>query len=346
MIKQTYSFTKEGKENKVFTLKNKNGMEADILTYGARIIRLTAPDKNRKLDDVIVGCKCPEDYYGDNPYFGATIGRYGNRIGGGQFTINGETYTIEKNEGNNTLHGGFSANFDRVIWDAEIDGERLVLSHLSPDGAGGFPGNLAVSVTFSLSDENELKIEYKATTDKDTVCNLTNHSYFNIGGQDTVLDHVLTINARQITPVDEELIPHGELMDIDGTPYSFLPSKKIGQDTFSDAKLIKQCSGYDFNYCLDRVGKGLVRAASVYDEQSGRRMDCYTTLPGIQLYTACALDHFDGKKQYGKYCALCLETQGYPNSPNCPQYPSTLLKAGETYYEITTYKFSVKKPLK
>lgn len=345
MIQKNYTFLKDGKENDVYTLRNAKGMEVDILTYGARIIRLTAPDKDGKFDDVIVGCKTPEDYYGENPYFGATIGRYGNRIGGGQFTIGEHTYQIEKNEGNNTLHGGFSANFDRVIWAAEIQGERLVLSHLSPDGAGGFPGNLAVSVTFTLSDDNELKIEYKATTDKDTVCNLTNHSYFNLGGQDTVLDHLLMINARQITPVDHELIAHGDFMDIDGTPYSFLPAKKIGKDTFSDAKLIKQCGGYDFNYCLDRVGKGLVRVAYVYDETSGRKMDCYTTLPGVQLYTACALEHFDGKKQYGKYCALCLETQGFPNSPNCPQYPSTILKAGETYQEITAYKFSVKKNL-
>ena len=346
MIKKSYSFEKDGKQNDVYTLRNAKGMEADILTYGARLIRLTAPDKHGKFADVIVGCKKPEDYYGENPYFGATIGRYGNRIGGGQFTINGETYQVEQNEGNNTLHGGSTTNFDRVIWDATIEKNRLILSHLSPDGAGGFPGNLSVKVAFSLSDENELKIEYTATTDKDTVCNLTNHSYFNIGGQDTVLDHVLFINARQMTPVDKELIPHGEYMDIDGTPYSFLPAKKIGQDTFSDAEFIKQCSGYDFNYCLDRVGKGLVRVAYVYDEASGRKMDCYTTLPGIQLYTACALDSFDGKKQYGKYCALCLETQGYPNSPNCPQYPSTILKAGETYQEITTYKFSVKKALK
>lgn len=346
MITKSYTFLKNGKENDVYTLRNAKGMEADILTYGARIIRLTAPDKHGKFEDVIVGCKNPEDYYRENPYFGATIGRFGNRIGGGQFTINGETYNVEKNEGNNTLHGGFSTNFDRVIWTADVQDDCLVLSHFSPDGAGGFPGNLAVSVTFTLSDDNELKIEYKATTDKDTVCNLTNHSYFNIGGQDTVLDHVLMINARQITPVDKELIPHGELMDIDGTPYSFLPAKKIGQDTFSDAEFIKQCGGYDFNYCIDRIGKGLVRVAYVYDEESGRKMDCYTTLPGIQLYTACALDHFDGKKQYGKYCALCLETQGYPNSPNCPQYPSTLLKAGETYQEITTYKFSVKRTLK
>jgi aldose 1-epimerase len=342
MITKTYSFQKDGKQNDVYTLCNANGMEADILTYGGRLIRLTAPDRNGCFDDVIVGCKTPEDYYGDNPYFGATIGRYGNRIGGGQFSLNGILYEIEKNEGNNTLHGGF-CGFDRVIWDAKIDGDRLLLSHLSPDGACGFPGNLSVTVAFSLSDENELKIEYTATTDKDTVCNLTNHTYFNIGGQDTVLGHTLWLNARQITPVDEELIPHGEYMDIDGTPYSFLPAKKLGQDMFSNAKLIKQCNGYDFNYCLDRVGKGLVRFGSVYDEETGRKMDCYTSLPAVQLYTACALDSFDGKKKYGKYCALCLETQGFPNAPNCPEYPSTLLKAGETYHEITAYKFSVKK---
>ena len=346
MIKKSYTFVKDGKENDVYTLRNAKGMEADILTYGARVIRLTAPDKKGKFQDVVVGCKHPEDYYGDNPYFGATIGRYGNRIGGGEFTLNGTTYTLEKNEGNNTLHGGSSASFDRVIWDAKIDGDRLILSHFSPDGAGGFPGNMQVSVSFSLSNDNELKIEYEATTDKDTVCNLTNHTYFNIGYQATVLDHYLMIGSRQITPVDTEMIPHGEFMDIGGTPYGFLPAKKIGQDTFSDAKLIKQCGGYDFNYCIDRVGKALVRVAYVYDEESGRKMDCYTTLPAIQLYTACALDSFEGKKHYGKYCALCLETQGYPNAPNCPQYPSTLLKAGETYQEITTYKFSVKKPLR
>jgi aldose 1-epimerase len=342
MVTKTYTFEKDGKQNAVYTLRNKNGLEADILTYGARLIRLTAPDKTGAFSDVIVGCKTPEDYYGDNPYFGATIGRYGNRIGGGSFSLNGTVYSIEQNEGKNTLHGGFSANFDRVVWNAEIDGERLLLTHVSPDGAGGFPGTLTVQVAFTLTEENELKIEYTATSDKDTVCNLTNHSYFNLGNQPSILDHVLMIKSRQITPVDSELIPHGEYEDIEGTPYSFFPAKKLGKDMFSTAKLIAQCGGYDFNYCLNREGEGLEHFATVYDEETGRQMDCYTTLPGVQLYTACALDVFEGKRRYEKYCAFCLETQGYPNAPNCPQYPSTVLKAGETYHEITVYRFSVK----
>jgi aldose 1-epimerase len=341
MIKKTYSFEKDGKQCDVYTLSNKTGMEADILTYGGRLIRLTAPDKHGKFSDCVVGCKTPEQYFDENPYFGATIGRYGNRIGGAKFQINGVDYSIEANEKGNTLHGGYSSNFDRVVWDARIEGDRLLLSHLSPDGAGGFPGNLQVEVAFSLSDGNELKIEYTATTDKDTHCNLTNHTYFNIGNQPTVLDHELMINASKITPVDDALIPHGEYMDITNTPYSFLPAKKLGKDMHSDAPMIKQCNGFDFNYCLDRVGKGLEKVASVYDPESRRQMDCYTTLPGIQLYTACALV-YEGKRKYENYAALCLETQGFPNSPNCPQYPSTLLKAGETYHEITSYKFSVK----
>jgi aldose 1-epimerase len=193
-----------------------------------------------------------------------------------------------------------------------------------------------------LTDENELKIEYIATTDKDTVCNLTNHSYFNLGNAPTILDHVMMINAKQITPVDEELIPHGEYEDIVGTPYSFLPAKRLGQDMFSNAKLIAQCGGYDFNYCLHRATSGVEHFATVYDEETGRQMDAYTTLPGVQLYTSCALESFDGKRHYGKYAAFCLETQRYPNAPNCPQYPLTVLKADDTYHEITIYRFSVK----
>lgn len=346
MIQKTHTFKKDGKINDVYTLSNKGGASVDVLTYGARLIRIMMPDRKGKFADCLVGCKSPEDYYDENPYFGATIGRYGNRIGGAKFTLNGETYTLEPNDKGNTLHGGNTANFDRVIWDAEIDGERLVLTHVSPDGAGGFPGTLSVKLTISLSDENELLLDYQATTDKDTVCNLTNHSYFNIGGQETVLGHELMINSRKITDADEQLIPHGEYIDIDGTPYSFLPAKQLGKDMFSDAPLIKMCNGYDFNYCLDRVGKGLEHFAYVYDKETGRRMDCYTTLPGVQLYTACGTGSFKGRgkkrQPYVNHCALCLETQGYPNSPNVSSFPSTVLKAGETYHEITAYRFSVK----
>lgn len=344
MIKKIHSFEREGKTNDVYSLTNTKGARVDVLTYGARLIKILMPDRKGKMADVLVGCARPEGYYEDNPYFGATIGRYGNRIGGGQFTLNGTTYTLEKNDGNNTLHGGTSANFDRQIWDAEIDGEHLVLKHLSPDGAGGFPGNLQVTLTITLTEENEIILDYTATTDKDTVCNLTNHSYFNLGGQETVLEHELMINSKMITPVDDELIPHGEYQNIEGTVFSFLFPKKIGRDLFSDEPIIRKCNGYDFNYCLDKVGKGLEHAAYVYDKESGRRMDCYTTLPGIQLYTGCSTGSYagKGKRKYDNHCALCLETQRYPNSPNCPEYPSTVLKAGETYKEITTYKFSVK----
>lgn len=342
MIKKTYSFEKNGVVNDVYTLSNAQGTTVDILTYGARIHRITLPDRNGKFKDIVVGCRHPEGYYKENPYFGATIGRFANRIGGSKFTLNGKEYILEANEGKNSLHGGVSEDFSRVVWQAEIVKDGLVLTHLSPDGAGGYPGNLSVKLTVSLSENNELTLDYQAVSDRDTVCNLTNHTYFNLGGKPTVLEHELMINARQITPVDEELIPHGEYMDIDGTPYSFLYAKPIGKDIFSDAPLIERCGGYDFNYCLDRIGKGLERCACVYDPESGRKMECYTTLPGLQLYTACSTGGFKGKKAYVDHCALCLETQGFPNSPNCPSYPSSVLKAGETYHEITTYKFSVK----
>ena len=342
MIRKSYSFEKDGAINDVYTLTNEKGAEVDILTYGARIIRISVPDRNGKFADVVVGCKKPEDYYGENPYFGATVGRFCNRIGGARFSLNGKEYRLEANEGKNSLHGGKTADFSRVVWNAEMQGEFLVLTHLSPDGAGGYPGNLSVTLTISFSSENELKLDYKATTDKDTLCNLTNHTYFNLGGRSTILDHELMINAKKITPVDEELIPHGEYMDVEDTPYGFLPAKLIGKDISSTAPLIAQCNGYDFNYCLDRIGKGLERSACLYDSETGRRMSCYTTLPCIQLYTANSTGGFKGKKAYVNHCALCIETQGYPNSPNCPAYPSSLLKAGETYHEITAYKFSTR----
>ena len=342
MIEKTYSFYQNGKENGVYTLSNAR-MSVDILTYGARIIRILTPDKKGELADITVGCKTPEAYYEKNPYFGATVGRYANRIGGAKFTLNGVEYPLQANEKGNILHGGIDGDFSRKVWDAEVDGDTLILSLLSPDGESGFPGNFSVKVSFTWTDENELVIDYEATSDKDTVCNLTNHAYFNIGDEDTVLSHELFINAKQITPCDEELIPHGELQDIDGTPYSFSPAKPIGKDIFADDKMIKKCNGYDFNYVLARESDGLEHVAYVYDEKTGRRMDCYTTLPGIQLYTACATGGFVGKKSYVNHCALCLETQDFPNSPNCEMYPSALLRAGETYRESTVYRFSVVK---
>lgn len=343
MIEKTYSFTRGGKAVDVYTLKNKSGMEMDVMTYGGRILRLTAPDRNGKFGDVIVGYLKPEDYF-DKPhaYYGAFIGRYGNRIGGAKFTLNGEEYKLYPNNGKNTLHGG-KEGFDVKNMKASVEGDKLVLSYLSPDGEEGFPGNLDVKVSYSLTDDGEVVLEYNAVTDKDTLCNLTNHAYFNIGDGEDVLDQTLYIKSSRITPVDDELIPHNDFMDIDGTPYSFKDGVKLGKNMFSKDHMIALCHGFDFNYCIDRETENDCElCASVYDPQSGRFMECFTTLPGVQLYTSNTVKGTQGKKVYENYSALCLETQGYPNSPNCPAYPSTVLRKGEEYKTRTVYKFSVK----
>ena len=343
MVKKTYTFTdKSGAAVDVYTLTNARGMQMEVSTLGGRILTLTAPDRDGKLADVLMGLARPEDYVDNHPYYGAFIGRYGNRIGGAEFTLGGKTYELEKNNGKNMLHGGF-VGFDRRLMTAKVDGDALVLSYHSPDGECGFPGNLDVDVKYELTDDGEVKLTYDAVSDADTLCNLTNHAYFNIGDDDTVLDQVLDINASRITPVDDELIPHGEFMDVIGTPYSFKGGVKLGKNMFSDDHMIALCHGFDFNYCLDRKTENdLEFCASVYDEKSGRYMECYTTLPGVQLYTSNTVKGSVGKKTYENYAALCLETQGFPNSPNCPEYPSTVLKKGEKYHTETVYKFSVK----
>lgn len=342
MVKKTYTFTDKCGTVDVYTLENAKGMKMEVSTLGGRILTLTAPDRDGKLADVLMGLARPEDYVDNHPYYGAFIGRYGNRIGGAKFTLGGKTYELEKNNGKNMLHGGF-VGFDRRVMTAKVDGEALVLSYHSPDGECGFPGNLDVDVKYELTDDGEVKLTYDAVSDADTLCNLTNHAYFNIGDDDTVLDQVLDINASRITPVDDELIPHGEFMDVIGTPYSFKGGVKLGKNMFSDDHMIALCHGFDFNYCLDRkTDNDLEFCASVYDEKSGRYMECYTTLPGVQLYTSNTVKGSVGKKTYENYAALCLETQGFPNSPNCPEYPSTVLKKGEKYHTETVYKFSVK----
>lgn len=342
MVKKTYTFTDKCGTVDVYTLTNARGMQMEVSTLGGRILTLTAPDRDGRFADVLMGLARPEDYVDNHPYYGAFIGRYGNRIGGAKFTLGVKTYELEKNNGKNMLHGGF-VGFDRRLMTAKVDGDALVLSYHSPDGECGFPGNLDVDVKYELTDDGEVKLTYDAVSDADTLCNLTNHAYFNIGDDDTVLDQVLDINASRITPVDDELIPHGEFMDVIGTPYSFKGGVKLGKNMFSDDHMIALCHGFDFNYCLDRKTENdLEFCASVYDEKSGRYMECYTTLPGVQLYTSNTVKGSVGKKTYENYAALCLETQGFPNSPNCPEYPSTVLKKGEKYHTETVYKFSVK----
>lgn len=343
MIAKIHEFERNGKVNEVYRITNNNGCELDILTYGARIIRLTAPDRSGEKGDVIVGYALPEDYI-DKPraYYGALIGRYGNRIGGSAFTLNGVEYKLQANNGKNSLHGGFDG-FDAKTFDAKIEGNKLVLSYTSPDGEGGYPGNLYVECRYAYTDDNEVVIDYYAKSDKDTLCNLTNHAYFNIGNDDTVLDQELMINASRITPVDDELIPHNDFMDIVGTPFSFKNGELLKTNMFSSEHMIAAFKGFDLNYCLDRKSeKDIEHFAYVLDKASGRKMDCYTDLPGVQLYTSNTMKGTHGKKTYEDYCALCLETQCFPNSPNCPDYPSAVLKAGEPYRTTTIYKFSVK----
>lgn len=352
--KTSWGKTPEGVEVELYTLTNKSGMEAAITTYGGAVVSLKVPDRHGTLEDVVLGYDSLDGYVNDKVYFGAIIGRYGNRIGHAKFTLGGKTYTLAKNNGENTLHGGIKG-FNKALWTAkEIpakDGQGLELTYLSKDGEEGFPGNLHVRVVYTLTDSNELKIEYSATTDKDTVVNLTNHSYFNLlgVGQGTgdVLGHVLMIEADKFTPVDSGLIPTGELRDVAGTPFDFRKPTLIGARINDDNQQLKLAGGYDHNFVLRRkMGEPISLAARVVEQASGRVLEVWTTEPGMQLYTGNFLDgsiHGKGGVVYAKHMAFCLETQHFPDSPNHPKFPTTELKPGERYHTTTIYKFSVQK---
>jgi len=334
-----------GEEVRLFTLTNKNGMEARIMNYGGAIVSLKTPDRNGQLADVVLGFDSLDGYLKGSPYFGALVGRYGNRIAGGKFVLNGETYTLPVNNGPNSLHGGLKG-FDKVLWSAEQgEGQSLVLKYVSADGEEGYPGELSATVTYTLTDDNELKIDYEAATTKPTVVNLTNHSYFNLkdGGASTILDHELTLMADRTTPVDEGLIPTGELRPVEGTPFDFRTSTPIGARIDAGDEQIKFGGGYDHNFVLNRSGEGLAPAARVYEPTTGRVMEVSTTEPAVQFYTGNFLDGTltgKGGVTYARRSALCLETQHYPDSPNKPDFPSTTLNPGETYRSTTVYKFS------
>ena len=340
----------EGATVIVHSLNNGRGMEANYTTYGATIMSLKVPDRNGNSSDVVLGFDTPEGYQQTPPppYFGATIGRYGNRIGNAKFTLDGKEYTLDKNDGMNSLHGG-AHGFDKVVWTTEpVDSSGVKLAYRSKDGEGGYPGNLSVTVTYELTQQNELRIHYTATTDQDTVVNLTNHSYFNLSspGSGDILDHLLTINADRFTPVDAGLIPTGELRAVAGTPFDFRQPHPIGERINADDEQIKRGRGYDHNWVLNRTGSGLELAARVYDPKSGRVMEVLTDQPGIQFYTGNFLDGtYKGKGgvAYQRRSALCLETQHFPDSPNHPDFPSTVLKPGQTYDTTTVYRFSVQK---
>lgn len=338
--------THDGSSMRIFTLTNAHGMEARIATYGGAVVSLKVPDRSGTLGDVILGFDSLEGYLNPKqPYFGALIGRYGNRIGHARFSLNGKQYALDANDNGNTLHGG-SRGFDKVVWTPKplADG-GLELTYLSKDGEQGFPGNLKVTVVYHVTDANELQIDYSATTDKETVVNLTNHAYFNLNGagNGNILDHVLTLHADKYTPVAAGLIPNGKLAPVAGTPFDFEKPTAIGARIGATNEQLKLAGGYDHNWVLRRTGAGLSLAARLESPATGRVMEVLTTEPGIQFYSGNFLDGTltgKGGKKYGARAALCLETQHFPDSPNQPTFPSTTLKPGATYHTSTVYRFS------
>jgi aldose 1-epimerase len=349
--KTSFGKTPEGEAVDLYVLTNKNGMEVSISTYGGAVVSIKVPDRNGKLGDVVLGYDSLDGYMNDKANLGVLVGRYANRIGHAQFSLDGKTYTLAKNNGENSLHGGVKG-FGRVLWKArEVpgkDGQALELSYLSKDGEEGFPGNLKVTVIYTLTDENALRIGYSATTDKTTVVNLTNHSYFNLAGPGSgdILGTQLTIEADKFTPVDSGLIPTGDLRDVTGTPFDFRKATAIGARIEANDEQIKLGGGYDHNFVLLRkVGDPISLAARAVEPTTGRVLEVWTTEPGIQLYTGNFLDGVQGKGgvSYPKRSAFCLETQHFPDSPNQPKFPSVVLKPGGRYQTTTVYKFSTEK---
>ena len=348
--KKVFGTTADGKTADLYTLKNKSGMVVTVTNFGATVVSIVVPDKAGKMGDVALGYDNLAGYELNKNYLGVLVGRYGNRIAHGKFSIDGTEYTLAKNNGENSLHGGIKG-FNKGMWDAKDvskDGEPAVeMKYVSKDGEEGYPGNLSVTVVYTLTNKNELKIDYSATTDKKTVVNLTNHTYFNLAGQGNgdILKEELTVNADKFTPVDSGLIPTGELKSVAGTPFDFRKATAIGARIDANDEQIKLGGGYDHNFVLNRKGAGLSLAAKVYDPASGREMEVWTTEPGVQFYTGNFLDgSFQGKGgvAYQKHAALCLETQHFPDSPNHPSFPTTLLKPGEKYHTTTVYKFETK----
>ncbi len=330
----------DGKKVYLYTLTNSKGVEVKITNYGGIITSWITPDKNGTKGNIVLGFDSLSTYQAGHPYFGALIGRYGNRIGKSTFKIDTVTYKLPANDGENHLHGG-NKGFDKVVWDAVADSSgSLTLSYLSKDGEEGYPGNLKVTVVYTMTEDNELLIDYTAETDKTTVVNLTSHSYFNLTGDASknILDHTLQVNADRYTPVDGGLIPTGELKEVKGTPFDFLTAHKIGE------RIAAVEGGYDHNFALTRKGTDLELVATLADSASGRKLEVYTTEPGLQFYSGNFLDGklktSDGKA-INEHAALCLETQHYPDSPNKPAFPSTQLKPGEKYHTVTKYKVSV-----
>lgn len=328
------------------TLRNENGIEVSVIPYGATIQKITVPDRHGNFDDIVLGFDSIEGYVEANAYVGSVVGRYGNRIANARFVLDGEEYTLAQNDRTNALHGGV-AGFDKAVWSVDrTDADQsIALSHVSPDGDEGFPGEVRVSVVYTLTDEDELRIDYRGVTDKATPLNLTNHAYFNLAGHGAgdILGHIVEIEAGAFTPVNDLLIPTGEIRSLEGTPFDFRRAMRVGDRIDANDEQIRVAAGYDHNWVLDREGPGEIFAARVYEPGSGRIMEVLTEEPGLQFYTGNFLDgSFTGKDAavYGHRAGFCMETQHFPDSPNQPNFPSTILRPGEVYRSTTTFRFS------
>jgi aldose 1-epimerase len=340
-----FGTTPDGVPVNVYTLTNAAGMDVRITNYGGTVVSIKTPDRHGQLGDVVLGFDTLDGYLHNTPYFGVIVGRYGNRIAKGQFSLDGVAYTLARNDGENHLHGGIRG-FDKVVWTAKTvetaDGSALELGYLSKDGEEGYPGNLAVTVRYRLDDHNALHIDYEATTDKPTVVNLTNHSYFNLAGTGDVLSHVVEIDADRFTPVDKGLIPTGVLQPVAGTPFDFRTPTAIGARIDATSRQLQYAGGYDHNFVLNKAPGTLGVAARVTDPASGRVLEVSTTEPGVQFYSGNFLDGTvtgKGGRAYQKHAGFALETQHFPDSPNHPAFPSTVLRPDQTYHTTTIYAF-------
>lgn len=349
IVRRPFGTMADGRVVDLYMLSNPNGVRVSVTTYGGIVTALTAPDRHGRFADVVLGFDDFKGYLAGHPYFGAIIGRYANRIGNGTFTLDGQEHVLARNSGGNHLHGGV-AGFDKTLWRARptpsSTGPRLELSRVSPDGDEGYPGRLDVAVTYTLTNDNELRIDSRATTDRPTHVNLTHHSYFNLagpGGRD-ILDHIMMIDANRFTPVNAGLIPTGEMRDVAGTPMDFRNPVAMGENIESDDEQLRFGRGYDHNWILNREDSGVSLAARVHEPSTGRVMEVLTTEPGLQFYTGNFLDGSlvgKGGTVYRRRCAFCLETQHFPDSPNRPEFPTTVLRPGEVYETTTVYRFRV-----
>ena len=345
VAQKSFGTTKNGEEVTLYTITNKNNVSVSVIDYGANLVSLMVPDKNGNVEDIVLGFDNVAGYEVNGCFFGAFIGRHGNRIGDAKFELDGVTYELEKNDGKNNLHGG-TPGYHQVMYQAAVGDNSVTFTRVSPDGEQGYPGNLDVSLTYTLTDDNELKLHYVTKSDKNTLCNLTNHSYFNLkghkGGQ--ITDHIVTIKANGFTSTSDDLIPDGTIVDVTDTPMDFRKPRCVGDDIDSDYPPIVLAGGYDHNYVLDKPEGTFAKVAEVTEKESGRTMEVYTDKPGVQLYTSNGLSegiYKEGAK-YSTHQAFCLETQYFPNGMKNSHFIAPILKVGDEYNFTTEYKFIVK----